>query len=62
MSADDEMISMFQVKCDGECGRVVGFSDQDRKHDVAARMALFILCPHCMNHPEEVEARIGMSE
>jgi hypothetical protein len=48
---DNDNVLMHSVKCDS-CGRHLGWSDDQRVLSV-------ILCNRCMDHPEEVAARLG---
>lgn len=49
MSDDD--VQMHAIKCDGLCGRQIGWSDEKV-------VPTLLLCTHCMDHPGEVEQRL----
>jgi hypothetical protein len=51
MSAE-ETVPMHALTCDGGCGRRLGWCDNPRLRAV-------VMCTHCMDHPEEVEARLN---
>lgn len=53
--SDNDNVSMFPLKCDAECGRVLGWTDREGIRTTV------IICTHCMNHPEEIEKRMGIS-
>lgn len=52
--SDEDDVQMYPIKCDAECGRILGWSDSRLIPDV-------LLCTHCMDHPDEVEKRLGVS-
>lgn len=51
---DSENVRMFPLKCDAECGRHIGWTDNEGVRTTV------IICNHCMNHPAEVEKRLGV--
>jgi hypothetical protein len=50
---DEEYIGMHPVKCDGGCGRQIGWSDETIRP--------MLICNHCMDHPDEVASRLGIT-
>lgn len=53
----DDEIEMHHLKC-MSCQGVIGWTDVPC--DDVLWLPIVVLCPHCMNHPEEVAARMGM--
>lgn len=47
----EEMVTLHPVPCDG-CGKVLAFSDDEVILQV-------LVCTHCCDHPEGIEARLG---
>lgn len=50
----EETVAMHPLFCSGECGRQLGWSD-------VKVIPAVILCTHCMDHPDAVEKRLGIS-
>lgn len=54
MNSDSDDVEMYPVTCDGKCGRHLGWSD---KQIVPA----VLICSVCMDNPDLLEERLGMS-